>query len=208
MSRDVRALGRELRPELTPIRRPVLRVAAGWLVRHLPELLIAYLLVRAWLWVADRVGAQWTVVATVALAGGILGWQPSRRLLLALGGCVVTRARLRKALAELRLSGRDGRPPVVLGMIPTRTGERVWLLCPVGIAAADIDDETDRLAAACFARDTRVAEHRRWSAVVVLDVLRRAPREHRPERAAVAVRTTPYRPPVTRMPVQVARHRA
>jgi hypothetical protein len=208
MSRDVRALGRELRPEPEPVRRSLPRLLLGWLLRHLPEIVLSYLLVRAWQWAAGRVGLRTAEVVTVALICGVLAWASSRRLLFAVGGCLVTRARLRAALAELRLSRRDGRPPVVLGLLPTLAGERVWLLCPVRVSAADIDDERDRLAAACFARAVKVSEHPRWSALVVLDVIRREPREPHPALREPVRRSVAYRPLVTRFPVQVARHRA
>ena len=206
MSRDVRALGRELRPEPEPIRRSPLWLTLGWLFRHLPEIGLIFLLVRAWQWAASRAGLHWTAVLSVALLSGALAWPRSRRLLLAVGGCLLTRSRLRGALAELRLSRRDGRPPYAVLLLPTAVGERVWLLCPVRVCAEDIGDEADRLAAACFARTVRVREHPRWSALVVLDVVRRDPRPELPEPVRRAV---PYRPLLgTRMPVQVARHRA
>ncbi|MCA1704173.1 MAG: hypothetical protein LC808_13270, partial [Actinobacteria bacterium] len=38
-----------------------------------------------------------------------------------------------------------------------------------------IADETDRLRAACFARDIRITRDRRFSALVVIEVIRRDP---------------------------------
>lgn len=202
MSRDARALGRELRPDPVPARRSL--SVAGWLARHLPELLLLFCLVRAWQWAAGRAGARWTGVACVAFVAAALCWERSRRWLLALGGCLLTMARLRAALAQLRLSGRGGRPPVLVGLWPGATGERVWLLCPVRVAAEDIADEADRLAAACFARAVRVSRHRTWSALVVLDVVRRKePASQEPARRLV---TEPGWVP--RFPVRIARHRA
>ena len=71
--------------------------------------------------------------------------------------------------------GRAGRLAVAA---PARTGaapvgERVWLWCPPGVAAEDLEDETERLRAACVAREVRVARDLRWSALVVIDVIRR-----------------------------------
>jgi hypothetical protein len=51
--------------------------------------------------------------------------------------------------------------------------ERVWLWCPAGLSAEDIEDETDRLRAACVAREVRITRNARWSAVIVVDVIRR-----------------------------------
>jgi hypothetical protein len=64
---------------------------------------------------------------------------------------------------------------MVLWLTPTPVGERVRLWCRAGISAEDITDETDGLRAACFARDVRVIRDRRWSSLVVLDVIRRDP---------------------------------
>ena len=173
MSRRYRALGRELRAEPEPRRRLPIVAMAGWVLRHLPELAILLLLVHAWRWAAARTGPLWTELLGVMLLCGGMSWGRSRRWLLAPVGCEFSRARLRAALAELRLTRRDGRPPIMFGVVPTATGERVWLLCPIRVAAEDIAEEADRLAAACFARGLRVARHRRWPAVVVLDVIRR-----------------------------------
>ncbi len=174
VSREYRGLARTLRPvELAPRRRGVLSRLVGWVFRHVPELLVFLLLVRAWQTAADRIGPLWTDVVCVAVAGVLVGWPRSRRWLLAVAGCMLTRARLRAAFTELRLTRRSGRPPFTVALVPTAVGERVWLLCPVGVSAEDLADESDRLRAACFARDVRITRDRRWSALVVLDVIRR-----------------------------------
>ncbi|MGH3817330.1 MAG: hypothetical protein ACRDRE_06105 [Pseudonocardiaceae bacterium] len=49
MSRDYRALGRELRPGPGVKRRSLLGRLVGWVFRHLPEILLMALLIRAWL---------------------------------------------------------------------------------------------------------------------------------------------------------------
>jgi hypothetical protein len=199
MSREFRALGRELQPEPEPRHRSVAGTVVGWAFRYLPEIALLLLLVRVWQWAAGRTGPLWTDLVGGVLVVGALWWGRSRRWLLALGGCVLTRARLRAALAELRLAGRDGRPPFILAVLPTGVGERVWLLCPVRVAAEDIADEADRLRAACFARGVRVAQHRRVSALVFLDVIRRDQRVNE---------VTSGSPQRTRAPARVAGHRA
>lgn len=65
--------------------------------------------------------------------------------------------------------------PVTLALVPTAVGERVWLCCPLGVSAEDIASETDRLRAACFARDIRITRDRRFSALVIVEVIRRDP---------------------------------
>ncbi len=50
----------------------------------------------------------------------------------------------------------------------------MWL-CSLGVSAEDIASETDRLRAACFARNVRVTRDRRFSALVLVKVIRRDP---------------------------------
>jgi hypothetical protein len=147
----------------------------GWVLRHLPEILAVILVIRAWQACSARIGPLWTNLLGCVLVAGAAGWRRSRRWLLAVFGCLLTRHRLRTALAELRLCSRAGRLPVCLALLPTPVGERVWLCCPVGVAAEDIAEETERLRSACYARDVRVARDRRYSALVVLEVVRRDP---------------------------------
>jgi hypothetical protein len=175
VSREYRALGRELRPVPQIKRRSLVGRLVGWVFRHLPEIFLLLLVIRAWRPSADKVGPLWTDALGVGLAVGLVWWRRSRRWLAAALGCMVTRARLRAAFAELRLSRRNGRLPFTVAMVPTPVGERVWLLCPVGVSAEDIADESDRLRAACFAREVRTSRDRRFSALVVLDVIRRDP---------------------------------
>lgn len=49
------------------------------------------------------------------------------------------------------------------------------MCCPIGVSAEDITSETDRLRTACFARDVRVTRNRRFSALVLIEVIRRDP---------------------------------
>jgi hypothetical protein len=173
--REYRALGRELRHGPTLQRRSLLGRAVGGVFRHLPEILLMVLLVHLWQIVAEQITPLWTNILTLTIAVGLAWWQRSRRWLSGVLGCMLTRARLRAAFAELRLSRRSGRLPATLALIPTAVGERVWLCCPIGVCAEDIADETDRLRAACFAREIRVTRDRRFSALVVVEVIRRDP---------------------------------
>ena len=174
MSREFRWLARELRPR--PVRRrSVLGVAVGWALRHLPEILLCLVVLWAWAGTSALLGT-WPAAATwAATAGLLLWWEPTRRGLVAAGGCTLTRHRLRTALLELRLTSRAGRLPLLVWLAPTPVGERVWLWCRAGMSAEDIADETDRLRSACFARDIRVTRNRQMSALVSLDVIRRDP---------------------------------
>lgn len=151
------------------------RAPLGAVFRYLPE--ISAVLGLLWMWTAlgDRLGDWLAAVVLVATAGLLVWWPTSRRLLAALLGCTVTRHPLRTAVAELRLASRAGRLPLMLWLAPTPVGERVRLWCRAGVSAEDIADEAERLRAACFARDVRVTRDRRWSSLVVVEVVRRDP---------------------------------
>jgi len=173
--REFRGLARELRPQSREQRRSVLVRLIFFGLRHLPEIILIWLVIRGWQTATHRFGSAHTELALGALAIALVGFRRSRRGLLAVGGCVVTRARLRSAFKELRLSRRSGRVPFTLGLRPTSVGERVGLLCPVGVSAEDIADEAERLRAAVFAREVRVTRDRRFSALVLVEVIRRDP---------------------------------
>ena len=175
MSREYRSLARALQPQQTHTKRSLLFRLIAFIVRHLPEIIVVWLLVRAWQIVAGRIGPVWTDVAVGALVLGLMSWRRSRRFVVGLFAGMLTRARLRAAFKELRLTRRSGRLPFTVAVMPTAVGERVWLCCPVGVSAEDIADETDRLRAACFAREVRVTRSQRFSAFVTVDVIRRDP---------------------------------
>jgi hypothetical protein len=98
-----------------------------------------------------------------------------RRLLLARFWCGVTRHRLRACMVQLRTANWDGRLPWVLLVRPTPVGERAWLLLMPGLSAADLEDRTEHLAAACWACDARVHRVRSLAALMRIDVIRRDP---------------------------------
>ena len=174
MSREFRALARELRAGVQPGRRWPLRVADR-VLRYLPELLTAAVMVWLWLACTHLVGGFLTAAVWLALVGAALRWGRSRRWLLTGLGLAVTRFRLRTALVELRLTNRAGRLPLVVWMVPTPVGERVWLWCRAGISAEDMSDEVDGIRAACCAREVRIGRDPRWAALVLVDVIRRDP---------------------------------
>jgi len=150
-------------------------MVVGWLVRYLPEIVAVLLAVQVWNASVALIGRLWTVFGAVALAVGLVWWRRSRRWLLAALGCWLTRHRLRTALAELRLTTRAGRRPLLLWLVPTPVGERVWLWCRAGTSAEDIAEEIDGIRAACCAREIRITRDRRWAALVAVDVIRRDP---------------------------------
>lgn len=98
-----------------------------------------------------------------------------RRHLTARFWCAVTRHRLRACMVQLRTANWDGRLPWVLWVRPTPVGERAWLLLMPGLSAGDLEDRTDHLAAACWARECRVHRVRALAALVRVDIVRRDP---------------------------------
>src|SRR5918994_1975926 len=140
---------------------------AGWIWRHHPELLVLLVVVLAWRWLAGFLGGLLAVLPLLALVVGAVVWPPSRKVLAVVAGWRLTRHRLRAGLLEARVTTPSGRLPVYLGSWPTSVGERVWLWCPPGLAAEDLEDETERLRAACIAREIRINRDVRFSALVV-----------------------------------------
>jgi hypothetical protein len=170
--REFRGLARELRTQPREQPRSVLVRLVFFGLRHLPEIVLIWLAIRGWHAATHRFGSMHVELVAGAFAMILVSFRRARRGLLAVGGCIVTRARLRSAFKELRLSRRSGRVPFTLGLRPTSVGERVWLLCPVGVSAEDIADEAERLRAAVFAREVRVTRDRRFSALVLVEVIR------------------------------------
>ena len=149
-------------------------VGVGWLDLAAPaQLLVVLLVVMVWRWLAGFVGGPLAVLPLLALVAGAVVWPPSRTVLAVVAGWRLTRHRLRAGLLEARVTTPSGRPPSYLGGRPTLVGERVWLWCPPGIAAEDLEDETERLRAACIAREIRINRDVRFSALVAVDVIRR-----------------------------------
>ena len=67
---------------------------------------------------------------------------------------------------------RRGALPLIYSTAPAPYGERVRLWCPAGILAADFELAADILAAACWAREIRVAHDPEHTHLVTLDVIR------------------------------------
>jgi hypothetical protein len=88
---------------------------------------------------------------------------------------VVTRHRLRACLVQIRATNRDGRLPWILWTRPTPVGERVWLWMLPGLSIKEVEERTEHIAAACWARDARVERVRRLATLIRVDVVRRDP---------------------------------
>jgi hypothetical protein len=69
----------------------------------------------------------------------------------------------------------EGLLPLFMWTRPTPVGERLWLWLRPGLSGRDIDNVTDRIAAACWAASARVKVSPKRAAVVSVDVIRRDP---------------------------------
>lgn len=184
VNREQRQLVRALRP--APVYRPSIgRALAGWVWRHLPELVLLGLVLWVWDWSVARIGSHETTAAALLLAVAAAVSGPVRRFLAAWAWCSVTHHRLHTGLVEVRATTRDGRLPLFLSVTPAPFGERVRLWCRAGVSAEDIEDESDRLRAALWCQDVRVIRGRRRSALVTVEVVRRDPLAGRPVRSAL-----------------------
>ena len=147
--------------------------AAGVLWRFRTELAIlltggaaAYELVcsASWIWAL-------IILAGLVLAVFVLPW--TRRYVVRRAWCVISRHRLQRVFFETRMHTRSGRLSLILWIRPTEVGERAWVWCRAGICAEDLEAHTGEIAAACYAREARVAKSPRWAQLVVVNVVRR-----------------------------------
>jgi hypothetical protein len=132
---------------------PVVRTIWWWA----PEIALAFGLVTGWVWLADHTTLTWRLIAVILIAGVPAAIPHARRLLIAIGWCLVTRHRLRTCFAQFIITNRLGSLPHIMLARPTAVGERVWLWLRPGLALDDIQSRLDLIAVACWA-DTAVAE--------------------------------------------------
>ena len=149
------------------------RTPAGIAWRWRTELAILATLAAVLRWLDTWTSLTWAVIILAGLLALALGVPHSRRFITRRAWCVLARHRLHRLCYEARLHTRSGRLPLILWIRPTHVGERAWVWCRAGISAEDFTDHTDRLRAACYARDARVTRHRRWSHLVTIDIIRR-----------------------------------
>ncbi len=152
----------------------------GLAIRLRAELFVALVALLAWAWLSDQMPA-WLIgllAGLVLLVAGI--WPTSRRYVVRRGYAVMTRHRLRAVFVERRIMNYSGNVPVLLWSRPTPVGERVWVLLRAGIDAGDIEHNLSHVASTCWASNARLTAHRKVSALVMLDVVRRDPLTGRP----------------------------
>jgi hypothetical protein len=156
-----------------------LALVFGALWRWRIELLLGITLVLAWVMLAYQLPDTWptwaapVVLATTITAIAVVG--PSRRFVSRRAWCVYSRHRVRKCFVQSRVMTHEGLLPLFVWTRPTPVGERLWLWLRPGLSGRDIDNVTDRIAAACWAASARVKVNPKRAAVVSVDVIRRDP---------------------------------
>ena len=147
--------------------------AAGTLFRFRTELAALTAATTGGWELAKAVTLAWTVVILTVTAAvlAVLPW--TRRFIIDRAWCVLSRHRIQKVCFETRMHTRSGRLPLVLRIFPTQVGERALIWCRAGICAADFEAHAEEIAAACYARQARVAGSKRWAQLVNLDIVRR-----------------------------------
>jgi hypothetical protein len=149
------------------------RSAAGTAWRWRTELVALGGLLAALIWLTRQITIDWAGVVLAAALGIIFAIPISRRFIVRRFWCVLARHRFHRLCWEARLHTRAGRLPVVLWIRPTKVGERLFVWCRAGICADDFTQHSGELAAACYAREARVAPNTSWSQIVTIDIIRR-----------------------------------
>jgi hypothetical protein len=125
---------------------------------------------------SERLGSpRIALVGMAAPVAAVLVIPVTRRFSVSRAWCVITRHRLRACLVQIRTTNWDGRLPWILWTRPTPVGERVWLWMLPGLSIREIEERTEHIAAACWARDARIERVRRLATLVQVDVIRRDP---------------------------------
>jgi hypothetical protein len=144
-------------------------------LRWRTELLTAAVAVYVWTLLNGPLGNEGAVIVIVTVTAVVFTVPHSRRIAWPRVQCVVSRHRLRTCLSQLAVSNRDGRLPWIVWIKPTPVGERAWLWMISGLSIDDIKNRTEALAAACWARETRIERARKRAMVVRVDIVRRDP---------------------------------
>ncbi len=149
----------------------------GLLIRCRAEIAATTIVLAVFLWVDAYGNPVLTSVVMLGVPAVVLAVPQWRRFVLARVWCVLDRHRLRACLkrTKVRTMTRDGSYPYLLWARPTKTGERIWIWLPAGMAATDIEHSLEYLAPACFARSARLHRPKKVTTFVAVDIIRRDP---------------------------------
>ncbi|TCM46949.1 hypothetical protein [Kribbella sp. VKM Ac-2568] len=124
---------------------------------------------------ADTLPAWVAVVFLVGTFYWLVADTPVRRFLRNRMWCVITRHRVRACLVETRMLNYSGNLPFIVGCFSTKTGQVVWLWMRPGLSIEKLENQTETLASACWARSALIARSQRNAALVRIDIDRRDP---------------------------------
>jgi len=151
------------------------RTAAGVAWRWRTELALVLATAAALWWLALQITLFWAGIVLAALAALLVALPWTRRFITRRFWCLLSRHRIQRVCYETRLHTRAGRIPLVLWIRPTKVGERAHLMLRAGTCAKDFSDHGAEIAAACYAREARVAASTKWSHLITIDIARRDP---------------------------------
>jgi hypothetical protein len=147
----------------------------GLLIRLRAELFLLAVVLTCWFWLVDRMPAWAAGMIFGGVALAVLLWPGSRRYVTRRGWAVMTRHRLRTTFVERRVMNYSGNVPLLLWSRPSVVGEQVLVVLRAGIDAHDLELAASFIAVSCLASDVRITPHRRLSAFVLVEVIRRDP---------------------------------
>jgi len=149
------------------------RTAAGVVWRMRTEILALIAGAAAFTWLDMTSSVVWACIIVVAAVTPIFVLPWTRRFIIRKAWCVISRHRMQRVFFETRMHTRSGRLPLILRIHPTEVGERALVWCRAGICFEDFEAHIGEIAAACYGREARVERSKRWSHIVVINVVRR-----------------------------------
>jgi hypothetical protein len=144
-------------------------VGASW--RWRTELTMAFAVWLIWL----RIGLTLLLIGLGVAVVLVLAAAPIRRRVLARLACILMRHRLYALFHADRLHNRRGQVPLILSVRPTPTGSKSVLWCRPGICVDDLTARMEEIAAACWARTSRITRSIRFAHLVTIEIVRRDP---------------------------------
>lgn len=147
----------------------------GWLVRMRAELTVLVLGILVYSWLTDVFPPLAVQITLGAIVITIFVVPASRRFVTRRFWCVITRHRVRACFSQTRTMTHEGKMPSLLWARPTPVGERVRVWLPAGLSVKDLENVSENLAAACFARFCRIERDRKRATACFILIIRRDP---------------------------------
>lgn len=88
---------------------------------------------------------------------------------------VISRHRVYACLVQTRTMTPDGKLPYLYWSSPSPVGERIRVWLPAGLSSSDLENNTEALAAACYASEARVDFNRKYTHLATIHIARRNP---------------------------------